>query len=213
LDALRAAGVEPYPVRFDRDLTLGELRDKYGQLPADSDTGDRVRVAGRLMLIRRQGGLSFAELRDRAGHVQLFVDTHEVGVEKHHTFDHLDRGDIVGVEGTVMTTHTGELSVKVDTFQLLSKGIRPLPEKGMDLTEALFREAAQAALGTTIVTVKGETVDLAEPFRRATMVELIKEKLDVDINPAMDVDEARKVLDGLGVPYERDWGAGKMTDE
>src|SRR5436190_7170082 len=94
IDALRAAGVEPYPVRFDRDLTLGELRDKYGQLPADSDTGDRVRVAGRLMLIRRQGGLSFAELRDRAGHVQLFVDTHEVGVEKHHTFDHLDRGDI-----------------------------------------------------------------------------------------------------------------------
>ncbi|TMK85757.1 MAG: lysine--tRNA ligase, partial [Actinobacteria bacterium] len=60
VDALRAAGVDPYPVRFDRDLTLGELRDRYGQLPADSDTGERVRVAGRLMLIRRQGGLTFA---------------------------------------------------------------------------------------------------------------------------------------------------------
>jgi len=97
VDALRAAGVDPYPVRFDRDLTLGELRDRYGQLPADSDTGERVRVAGRLMLIRRQGGLTFAELRDRAGHVQLFVDTQVIGADTHHTFDHLDRGDMVGV--------------------------------------------------------------------------------------------------------------------
>src|SRR5437763_9756259 len=346
VDELRGSGVDPYPVRFDRDLTLGELRELFGQLPADSDPGERVRIAGRLMLIRRQGGLSFGELRDRSGHVQLFVDTHVVGADKHHSFDHLDRGDIVGVEGTVMTTHTGELSVKIETFQLLSKGIRPLPEKGhpltdletryrqryvdlivnentqrifeirikaidairqhlreqgfwevetpvlqsiqggatarpfithhnaldidqylrialelhlkrlivggmervfemsrvfrnegidhrhnpefteievyqayadytemMDLTEALFRVSAQAALGTTIVTVKGQQVDLAQPFRRTTMVELIKEKVGVDINPAMDVDEARKVLDGLGVPYERDWGAGKMTDE
>src|SRR6266508_6390987 len=135
IDDMRAHGVEPYPVRYDRDRTLGELRERFGDLGPDADTGERVKIAGRLMLIRRQGGLTFADLRDRSGHVQLFVDTHVVGADQHHSFDHLDRGDMVGVEGTVMTTHTGELSVKVETFQLLSKGIRPLPEKGHPLTD------------------------------------------------------------------------------
>ena len=87
------------------------------------------------MLLRRQGKLSFATLRDRDGDVQLFVSSDVLGDDVHRDFDQLDRGDWVGVEGIVMTTRRGELSVKVGAFELLSKVVRPLPEKWHGLTD------------------------------------------------------------------------------
>ncbi len=142
LDDLRARGVDPYPVRFDRDRTLAELRADFGDLPAGTETEVRVRVAGRILLLRRQGKLTFATVRDQSDAVQLFVSRGVLGEEEHDAFDALDLGDWVGVDGTVMTTRKGELSVKVDGFQLLAKSLRPLPDKwhGLSDVDTRFRQ-------------------------------------------------------------------------
>jgi lysyl-tRNA synthetase, class II len=137
LDELRAQGIEPYPVRFDRDATARELHAKYDDaLDAGEETTDVVRIAGRLLLIRRQGKLTFATMRDGTGSVQLFVSKKELTDDAaFERFDELDLGDWVGVEGTVMKTKKGELSVKVSSFVLLSKALRPLPDKWHGLAD------------------------------------------------------------------------------
>jgi lysyl-tRNA synthetase, class II len=142
LDALRADGVDPYPVRFERDHTATELHEHYDGLEAGAESGDVVRVAGRLLLIRRQGKLTFATLRDGTGTVQLFVSRAVIGDEQHAAFDDLDLGDWVGAEGTMMKTKRGELSVKVTTFELLAKALRPLPDKwhGLADIDTRFRQ-------------------------------------------------------------------------
>jgi len=142
LDALRSAGTDPYPVRFDRTHTAAELHEHWGGLEAGAETADEVRVAGRLLLVRRQGKLTFASLRDGSGSVQLFVSRSEVGDDAHAAFDDLDLGDWIGASGIVMKTKKGELSVKVRDFVLLAKALRPLPEKwhGLSDVDTRFRQ-------------------------------------------------------------------------
>ena len=142
LAAMRSAGIDPYPVRFDRTHTAAELHEHWGTIEAGSETDDEVRVAGRVLLRRSQGKLTFATLRDGSGSVQLFVSRSEVGDECHAGFDDLDLGDWVGATGTVMKTKKGELSVKVRDFALLSKALRPLPEKwhGLADVDTRFRQ-------------------------------------------------------------------------
>ncbi len=142
LDRLRAGGVDVYPVRFDRTHTTAQVVEHWDHLEPGAETDDRVRVAGRLLLLRRQGGLTFATVRDGWGEVQLFVSLAELGEERKGAFDDLDLGDWVGVDGTVMKTKRGELSVKVREFALLSKALRPLPEKwhGLADVETRFRQ-------------------------------------------------------------------------
>lgn len=110
-----------YPYRYPTDRTVEQIRVAHPDLEPDQITTDRVRIAGRLTLVRRQGGLTFAVLRDRTGELQLFVDTAVLGAEVHREFDACDRGDWVGVEGVVMTIRRGELSVRVESFALLAK--------------------------------------------------------------------------------------------
>jgi lysyl-tRNA synthetase class 2 len=142
LAALRDHGVNPYPYRFDRTHAAEDLHAAHDGLAPGTETEERVAVAGRLMLIRRQGRLTFATMRDRTGDLQLFVSRAVVGDEAHDAFDRLDLGDWVGAEGTVMTTKRGELSVKVDRFELLAKAIRPLPDKwkGLSDTDTRYRQ-------------------------------------------------------------------------
>jgi lysyl-tRNA synthetase, class II len=128
LDALRERGVEPYPVRFDRDATAAALHEEFGSIAAGTDTGKVVHLAGRVMGERRHGGLDFADLRDETGQVQLLVTRGEVGGEGLQDFSDLDLGDWIGVEGTVVASDKGELSVRVDKFELLSKSLRALPD-------------------------------------------------------------------------------------
>ena len=344
LEQMRAEGINPYPFHFDPDHHVADIRKAHEGLAPDTRTDDRVRVAGRLMLIRRQGGLTFATLHDRSGELQLFVDSKRLGAEVHQQFDHLDRGDWVGVEGTVMTTRRGELSIDVASFELLGKAILPPPDKWkgltatetrfrqryvdliandhtrrvfeirrnvllairehlegegfwevegpmlstiqggasarpfithhnaldldlymrialelhlkrlivggmervfeigrvfrnegvdtshnpeftmleayqaygdyhdmMDLTEGLIVHAAKRALdGNLTVTLDGEPLDLTPPWPRVRMADLIKDKTGVDMSPSTPVDEARAVLDRFEIPWESDWGSGKL---
>ena len=142
VEALRAGGTEPYPVRFDRTHTSAGIIEQWDHLEAGAETDDVVRVAGRILLLRRQGKLTFATVRDGSGSIQLFVSRAELGEDRHVAFDDLDLGDWVGVEGAVMKTRKGELSVKVRAFTLLSKALRALPEKwhGLGDVDTRFRQ-------------------------------------------------------------------------
>ena len=346
VEAMRAVGVDPYPVRFDRDRTAASLHEEFGALEPGTETGVTVRIAGRLLLIRRQGKLVFATLRDGTAAIQLFVSQAEVGADGLTGFAGLDLGDWVGAEGEVMTTRRGELSVKVRSFQLLAKSLRPLPDKWhglsdvdtrfrrryvdlivnedarrvfqirfaaitairrfldgqgfievetpvlhpvpggaaarpfvthhnaldmdlylriapelylkrlvvagfervyeigrvfrneglstrhnpeftmleayqafadytemMTLTEELVAHAAREAAGATTVEVDGQAVDLAPPWPRRTLRELVAEYAGVDVHPGMPPAELQKHCDTLGVPYDPKWGPGKLVLE
>lgn len=135
LEVLRGRGIDPYPVRFDRDRTCASLTGEFGSLDAGTETDVSVRVAGRLMLLRRQGKIIFATLQDGTGRVQLFLSRAEIGDQPFEDFGSFDLGDWVGAEGHVMTTRTGELSVKVSHAELLAKALRPLPDKWHGLAD------------------------------------------------------------------------------
>ncbi len=127
--ALREAGVDPYPVRYERSHLAAELHAVHGGLEPGVETEVDVSVAGRVMLHRSFGKLMFATIEDGSGTIQLFVAAADLDEAQLARFADLDAGDWVGAEGTVMTTKKGELSVRVRSFHLLSKAIRPLPEK------------------------------------------------------------------------------------
>ena len=346
LDALRAAGTDPYPVRFDRTHTAEQLHQRWDGIAAGAETGDPVRVAGRILLLRRQGKLTFATLRDSTGTVQLFVSRADVGEATHSRFDDLDLGDWIGVSGEVMKTRKGELSVKVQSFELLAKALRPLPDKWhgladvdtrfrqryvdliandearrvfavrfgvvaelrrflsergfvevetpvlhlqaggaaarpfvthhnaldmplrlrialelhlkrllvagyervfeigrvfrneglstrhnpeftmlelyeayadytdmMTLTEELVSSCARATVATTVVNVDGREIDLAPPWPRRTMLDLIEEYAGRRVHPSQPIAELGAICDELGVAREPDWGSGKLVLE
>ncbi len=346
VDELRARGVNPYPYRYDRDRTIGELKAEYGHLTAGDETDVRVRVCGRIYLLRRHGGLIFADLRDETDRVQLYVSRDAVGGEAFGDFAALDIGDWVGAEGTIIVTRAGEESVAVEGFELLSKALRPLPNKArgmedvdtrmrqryldlivnpetrrvfdvrhrtiasirtslaargfvevetpvldqiaggatarpfithhnaldidnylrialelhlkrlivggfervfelgrvfrnegidtrhnpeftmleayqafadytdmMELTEALVSQAALDAIGKTVVELEGKTVDLAPPWRRATMSELILEHAGVEATAGMPLADAQRIARELGVEFDPSWGSGKIVNE
>ena len=351
LQSMRDAGSNPYPHRFDRSVTLSALREQFGSLDPGAETEHPVSIAGRVMLMRDSGKLVFATMRDRDDEVQLFVSKAVVGDAAFEAFKDLDLGDWVGAHGTVMTTRKGELSVKVERFELLSKSVRPMPDKwhgitdpdtrfrqryadlivnddarrafrirhavissfrhtlahrgfievetpvlhveaggaharpfithhnaldmqlylrialelhlkrlivgGMervfeigrifrnegistrhnpeftmmelyqafadysemiDITEALITQAAIDATGSSVVTVfrpEGGTqeVDLAKPWRRARMIDLVRDATGVEVHPSQPVDELRALAKVHNVPVNPRWGSGKIIEE
>ncbi len=142
IDALRTNGVNPYPYRFDRTHTLGEIRATHGALEAGTETTDAVSITGRVMLKRNQGKLMFLTVRDRSDDIQLFVSKSVVGDAAFDSISSLDLGDWVGAHGVVMTTRKGELSVKTSNVQLLAKALRPMPDKwhGLSDVDTRFRQ-------------------------------------------------------------------------
>jgi lysyl-tRNA synthetase class 2 len=135
IEAMREAGIDPYPHRFDRTDTLAELRAAHGDLEPGTETEVQTAVAGRVMLKREQGKLVFLTIRDRSGDLQLFASKAVMGDDGFDAVRALDLGDWIGAYGTVMTTRKGELSVKVDRVQLLTKAVRPLPNKWGGITD------------------------------------------------------------------------------
>ena len=345
LAEIRERGDEPYPYRFDRSHTLAEVRAAHGELEPGTETDAEVTVAGRVMLKRDTGKLVFATIQDRGGRIQLFISKKIVGDEGFDDVKHLDLGDWVGVHGTVMATRTGELSVKADRVELLSKAVRPLPDKWhgltdtdtrfrqryadlimndearrafeirheaiasfrrtlhdegfievetpvlhveaggaharpfdthhnaldmplylrialelhlkrlivggmervyeigrvfrnegistrhnpeftmmelyqafadwndvMDISERLITQAARDAIGTTVVTVRGQDIDLAEPWPRLSMCGAVSDKAGRDVHPSQPVEELRSLADRHGATYEATWGSGRIIE-
>ncbi|MEU0935791.1 bifunctional lysylphosphatidylglycerol synthetase/lysine--tRNA ligase LysX [Embleya sp. NPDC005971] len=136
LDRLRAEGTDPYPVGFPRSTTVAALRAEFDGLEADVETGRRVGITGRVVLYRTGGKLCFATLRDGDGDIQVMVSLDGVGAESLAAWkSDVDLGDHVGVEGQVITSRRGELSIMVDSWAITSKCLRPLPDKHKGLTD------------------------------------------------------------------------------
>ncbi len=139
---LREKGVDPYPYRFDRSHANADLQDLYRELTVGAETPDVVRVAGRIMARRDTGKLQFIDLLDGTGKLQLFISKATVGEESFERLSLLDIGDYVGAEGTIRRTKKGELSVAVTRWEILSKSLRPLPDKwhGLEDVETRYRQ-------------------------------------------------------------------------
>ncbi len=139
---LREEGIEPYAYKYDRDSYINEIHEKYKDIKVDELIEDYVSIAGRLMAIRRHGKASFAHISDISGTIQLYIKKNEVGDFSYNLFKRLNVGDIIGVKGYIFKTRTGELTILVKELTLLSKSIRPLPEKwhGLRDVETRYRK-------------------------------------------------------------------------
>ena len=144
LDALREMGQDPYPRRFRVERSVSEARSLYEGLSAEELEKDPpvVRLGGRLRAVRGHGKVSFADLSDGVGQIQLYVKKNDLDESSWLVFKQLDLGDFLGVEGPVFRTRAGELSVAVKELTVLSKALRPLPEKyhGLADREARARQ-------------------------------------------------------------------------
>lgn len=131
LARMRELGHDPFAVeRFQRTATAAETVARFAtQEEAGAAEGEplRVRVAGRLLVRRTMGKASFWDFRDESGRIQLYLKRDRLGVERYEQLDLLDHGDFIGVEGTVFRTRTGEVSVEVEAYEVLTKALRPLP--------------------------------------------------------------------------------------
>lgn len=143
VDRIRAAGGDPYPVGFPRTTTIAEIREEHPDLEPDTATGEKVGVTGRVVLSRIGGKLCFATIRDGTGDIQVMISQNRVGEPALAAWkSDVDLGDHIGVEGEVITSRSGELSVLADSYAITAKALRPLPEKhaGLNDPEARVRQ-------------------------------------------------------------------------
>ena len=143
VEELRKMGIDPFGHRFDVNTNSKVIFEKYGDKTKEEleELKVPVVIAGRIMTKRGKGKAGFMHIQDRYGQIQIYVRKDEVGDFEYSLFDKSDLGDIVGIEGTVFRTNTGELSVKATKYVHLVKSLRPLPEKyhGLSDIEERFR--------------------------------------------------------------------------
>ena len=140
---MKAAGFDPFTItKFPQDAYSADLKVEFADLPAETESGKVVALAGRMMSKRVMGKASFSHLRDDRGDIQIFLKRDVLGDEAYAAYKKLDIGDIIGIKGEVFRTRMGELSVRVSELTLLSKSLRPLPEKfhGLQDKELRFRQ-------------------------------------------------------------------------
>lgn len=135
LDAIRAAGVDPFGRGYETDGTIAEVRAKFSE-------GAALRAAGRITAHRDMGKSQFLDLSDATGRIQIFLHAKEIGEEAFAVFKNLDIGDFIGVEGEGFVTRTGENTIRVKSFTVLAKSLKPLPDKwhGVQDTEIKYRQ-------------------------------------------------------------------------
>lgn len=140
---LEKKGIDPFGQRYDVTSDLKEIKEKYEQYSKEElhDIDVKAKIAGRIMTKRGSGKAGFMHIQDKFGQIQVYVREDVIGEEQYELFDQGDLGDIVGIEGHVFRTNTGELSVKAEIYTHLVKALRPLPEKyhGLTDTEERFR--------------------------------------------------------------------------
>ena len=137
MEDIRSKGLDPFGQRFDRTHRSGEIKEAYKEKTNEELEANpvEVKVAGRIMTKRGKGKAGFMHIQDRDGQIQIYMKLDNVGEENYELFSKADIGDIVGIEGTLFVTHTGELSVKASKYVHLVKALRPLPEKFHGLTD------------------------------------------------------------------------------
>ncbi|MBW7651644.1 lysine--tRNA ligase [Anoxybacillus sp. ST4] len=144
LHKLREQGIDPFGKRFERTHKAEELFALYSHLSKEEleEKQIHVSIAGRIMTKRGKGKAGFAHIQDLTGQIQIYVRKDDVGEEQYEIFDTSDLGDIVGVRGVVFKTKVGELSIKVHSYEMLTKSLRPLPEKyhGLKDIEQRYRQ-------------------------------------------------------------------------
>lgn len=140
LEALRAKGIEPYPLRFDRTHTAQAALDRFDDLSTSQET---IRLAGRVLTVRKMGKAAFAHIEDASGRIQLYLRLNILGEDAFSTVvDLYDLGDIVGAEGVLFRTRTGEATLEVRRIEMLAKSLQNPPEKfhGLRDTETRLRQ-------------------------------------------------------------------------
>ena len=144
LHALKDKGIDPFGKKFERSHQAIELKEQYGEFTKEEleEKNIFVSIAGRIMTKRGKGKAGFAHIQDLSGQIQIYVRKDSVGENQYEIFDMADLGDLVGVKGTVFKTKVGELSVKATEFVLLTKALRPLPDKyhGLKDIEQRYRQ-------------------------------------------------------------------------
>jgi lysyl-tRNA synthetase, class II len=140
LERLREEGIEPYPHGFPDRTEIAAVRESHDGIEPGEETSDRYRVAGRLTAKRGHGKSAFLDLKDGTGQIQVQARVDELG-DAYEGLLALDVGDIVGIEGTVFASRRGELTIRADAWELLSKSLRPPPEKfhGLEDVETRYR--------------------------------------------------------------------------
>lgn len=137
MNKIREAGIDPFGSRFDRTDFASDIKEKYESFSHEEleEKQYPVKVAGRIMFIRKMGKASFFTIKDKTGKIQIYISINDIGDEAYTLFKSADIGDIVGVSGYIMKTQTGEMTIKCLEYTHLVKALRPLPEKFHGLTD------------------------------------------------------------------------------
>lgn len=137
MEELKAMGIDPFGHAYERTHKSGQIREEFGELTKEEleEKNVTVKIAGRIMTKRRQGKAGFMHIQDLDGKIQIYVRKDVLGDDAYEVLKKSDLGDIVGIEGKVMKTNHGELSVKAEVYTHLTKALRPLPEKFHGLTD------------------------------------------------------------------------------
>ena len=136
LKKIKKAGIDPYPAKCDRTHIIKQAFDNFDKF---SKSEKEIVLAGRIRIIRAHGGLTFANLEDQSGQIQLFFKSDEIGKEKYETLKNLDVGDFIEVKGVLFTTKRGEQTLNVGGYKILTKSLLPLPEKWHGLQDEEIR--------------------------------------------------------------------------
>jgi lysyl-tRNA synthetase, class II len=169
--ALTAAGLNPYPYRYDSVRYVRDLLADFERLTTDATV---VRIAGRIMSNRKMGKVFFADLRDSTDRLQIYVRRDDVGEDSFKLFDQVDLGDIIGCEGTLFVTKTGERTLRVGSLELLTKSLHPLPDKHSGLTdkETRYRRRYADLIANP---------EVRETFRKRTkIIQIVRDFLNDD---------------------------------
>ncbi len=144
MESLREEGIDPFGHRFERTHQSAELHELFDPRTKEEleEMGLTASVAGRIVTKRGKGKVGFAHLQDREGRIQIYVRKDQVGDEPYDVFKHADLGDFFGVTGQIMKTDTGEVTIKPTEITILSKALRPLPDKyhGLTNVEQRYRQ-------------------------------------------------------------------------
>jgi lysyl-tRNA synthetase, class II len=170
-EELRTASIEPYPYSFERTHKTADILQQHQHLAAEQHSGESVSIAGRVILLRKMGKVCFGHLQDGSGRIQFYAKEDELG-EKYLIIRKLDLGDFLGVQGEVVATKTGEITVHAKTLEFLAKAIRPPPEKhhGLQDMELRYRKRYLDLIANP---------DVKERFvQRSLIIKALREYLD-----------------------------------